>query len=1132
MIPSRNGGLVATKDLSVPEVARRLRIKVDEVFLLILAGVLKAQSRGADSFKIREETLEEFAVLVALNLEDNQSFEAGLVLFIHSIRDALSCSQTELPELGQEQIEFLTPEELKHFKFLTNKRPLGELLISRDVVSQSDLEIALREQELGKELGRRHRRLGEIFVDNKCCGVEDIAKALARQVGRRYCDLTKLEIDPAVIERIPKNIAWPHSVIPISEQRGCMTVAICDVENGLMMVDDLAFMLNCDVKIVIASDSAIEAAITKYYGPAEDESQNDALSELGGSWEAIPISKEEEAMHKRLLEQQRAPAKIPKLPPPPLPPTPAVFAIGENTGRGISPVEQELNPEDLDDLKRDLSEHWDLSTRASGLRVDPLEMGKTEEEPEEAYGGGYVESYEQEKEARSRQTSDSKYTGFDGAMSDLEIDELELKKLVSQGELRGFRDGRSMKFKRDDLLNLKQGRETEPTVILTDSDQAMRIAESSDELILEDSTSDTVINIGDIMLGRRSEQQEIVFDTREEFEDDGESDCEGGIPDVDVPSIAKDIGFDDDDARLLDVGADAFSSSGFRSDSASETPSSSSSRMETEAFELMEESGQTDGFVAEVRTSSRRSKERSKREETGFFQSLKKTSAEEKPMDGLFAMELPETISQQHSESIIHRITPKKIMPAQDAPSTGAAFGRRSSAKLSLSLEKNEVNRRQSTSFKGKADKKSKRHDHAPSKPKPMRSPAPEMSKLTRAGSAAPRTKQIEIETVERRTTVRHHKQMYLQKSYPLFVIISQHKIKKLISVLVDQVSSKKAFNIKKSNPNVHIRPIFPGCLCVPNELDLDVTERVAEAQFWLTPQALGKLEGAKVEILYEGKVVDTIDIDCTATTQALAKLSGSAAFITTSFGPTFESLGKSLSEKGAGWIGELLQMAGSENGPLITSAMLGVLTVLFYLWKKPREADPIQNMFDYEMDSAPRGNPHVMKQKCRLVLLSRAGRQKFELVEEKTTMGRTADCLVTLKERSVAPKHAEIHFDPDLQEFSVRPLDGSVKVNGIDVGKLQKLPRDAVIEFGGDVSFWFYDEREDASGWDRAHIRAKIEQKLIETLGSFTREIQAAFRDPKNKTVRGALAVLMVKGVLTPGRWSLIKKASNGFRS
>ena len=110
------------------------------------------------------------------------------------------------------------------------------------------------------------------------------------------------------------------------------------------------------------------------------------------------------------------------------------------------------------------------------------------------------------------------YMTFQEVLEELQIDEDELKRLVSNAELRGFRAGSSMKFKRDDVMNLKQGRETEPTIILTDSDQEMGIAESSDELILEDSTSDTVIHIGDIMGGARSgSQQEIIFDTTEEY---------------------------------------------------------------------------------------------------------------------------------------------------------------------------------------------------------------------------------------------------------------------------------------------------------------------------------------------------------------------------------------------------------------------------------------------------------------------------------------------------------------------------------------------------------------------------------------------------------------------------------------
>lgn len=210
------------------------------------------------------------------------------------------------------------------------------------------------------------------------------------------------------------------------------------------------------------------------------------------------------------------------------------------------------------------------------------------------------------------------YMSFEDVLAELQIDEEELKKLVSQGELRGFRDGLSMKFKKDDVLNLKQGRETEPTIILTDSDQEMGIAESSDELILEDSTSDTVINIGDIMspggakggqknpasnpsgiaVGSASgvtatsgSQQEIIFDTTEEqyTVSPHDSDPEAAIPTVEVPSVSEDMGLveTDSDAQLVEVGSDE--------------------SMETEAFELMEESGETDASVEVAPVKGRRS---------------------------------------------------------------------------------------------------------------------------------------------------------------------------------------------------------------------------------------------------------------------------------------------------------------------------------------------------------------------------------------------------------------------------------------------------------------------------------------------------------------------------------------------
>lgn len=177
------------------------------------------------------------------------------------------------------------------------------------------------------------------------------------------------------------------------------------------------------------------------------------------------------------------------------------------------------------------------------------------------------------------------YMSFEEVLGELRIDEEELKKLVSQGELRGFRDGLSMKFKKDDVIALKQGRETEPTIILTDSDQEMGIAESSDELILEDSTSDTVINIGDIMTGQTRSEEEIVFDTTEEYQttiSPNESDPEAAIPTVEVPSVTEDMGLveTDSDAALVEV--------------------SSSDSMETDQFELMEDSAASDDMETQI----------------------------------------------------------------------------------------------------------------------------------------------------------------------------------------------------------------------------------------------------------------------------------------------------------------------------------------------------------------------------------------------------------------------------------------------------------------------------------------------------------------------------------------------------
>jgi len=59
------------------------------------------------------------------------------------------------------------------------------------------------------------------------------------------------------------------------------------------------------------------------------------------------------------------------------------------------------------------------------------------------------------------------YLSFDDALRELQMEEAELRTLVSQGKLRAFRDENTLKFRRSDIEQLRKERETEPTLVLT-----------------------------------------------------------------------------------------------------------------------------------------------------------------------------------------------------------------------------------------------------------------------------------------------------------------------------------------------------------------------------------------------------------------------------------------------------------------------------------------------------------------------------------------------------------------------------------------------------------------------------------------------------------------------------------------
>ncbi len=135
------------------------------------------------------------------------------------------------------------------------------------------------------------------------------------------------------------------------------------------------------------------------------------------------------------------------------------------------------------------------------------------------------------------------YYNFEEVLAELQIDEEELKRLVSQGELRGFRDGASMKFRAEDVDRLKKGRETEPTIILTDSDAEISLPSEQDLVVDEEARDrETVLNMD-------------VFDTEElpslTTEEAGMEKTEAIPPPTPAPVVEE---VDEGAATIIDAG--------------------------------------------------------------------------------------------------------------------------------------------------------------------------------------------------------------------------------------------------------------------------------------------------------------------------------------------------------------------------------------------------------------------------------------------------------------------------------------------------------------------------------------------------------------------------------------------------
>jgi type IV pilus assembly protein PilB len=135
---------------------------------------------------------------------------------------------------------------------------IGELLVKENLLTAEQLREARAEAKgSGDRLGAQITKLG--YLDET-----ELADFVAKQYGVPSINLDEFEIDSAVIELVPEEVALKHNVIPVNRAGSTLILATSDPSN-IFALDDIKFLTGYNIQPVVASEEAIRRAVDRYY---------------------------------------------------------------------------------------------------------------------------------------------------------------------------------------------------------------------------------------------------------------------------------------------------------------------------------------------------------------------------------------------------------------------------------------------------------------------------------------------------------------------------------------------------------------------------------------------------------------------------------------------------------------------------------------------------------------------------------------------------------------------------------------------------------------------------------------------------------------------------------------------------
>jgi type IV pilus assembly protein PilB len=147
------------------------------------------------------------------------------------------------------------------------KKRLGDVLVQHGTLSEDDLNFAVSLQR------ERVTRLGDLLIKEGLVSKADIGRALEQVRGFAYVPCPPDFVEPAALAKISRAIAERCGVLPLVLKGRELVVAMAEPQN-LELIHELQFRSGTTIVPRFSFQEDILEAITKFYGPKSDASQD------------------------------------------------------------------------------------------------------------------------------------------------------------------------------------------------------------------------------------------------------------------------------------------------------------------------------------------------------------------------------------------------------------------------------------------------------------------------------------------------------------------------------------------------------------------------------------------------------------------------------------------------------------------------------------------------------------------------------------------------------------------------------------------------------------------------------------------------------------------------------------------